>query len=284
MSCARSVASAARRSVERAVHHPARPRRGAAHAPPARSPGRDGGSWPRRSRTVPGRDESPDWRMRQALRTLLDHETRGLGRIAGSSVQHRRQADGADLSRPARRTSPGDQHPLRTLLGRPDQAVSPARSVRRLTVIDPLVGSSGAGRPERPAGLHRDPGDRPGRPRTASRCCGLAADDVRLIEGYSTEPGGTGSALGPELRRRGRGRGSLRGGRLRRTCAGSETLVAPGGVVVMDDFGDPAWAGVERATRRTSPTVVGWSCSAGSPRPPTCEVRARRQAAASSSS
>jgi Methyltransferase domain len=198
--------------------------------------------------TMTGADESPDWRMRQALRTLLDHETRGLGRIAGSTYNIL-----GKLTTPTFLDPPdGPILEIGTLYGLFSPAlVKQFRQLgqfRQLTVIDPLVGHQvQTDRDEQP--------DFTGTPVTAEvarhnfAVCGLSADDVQLIEGYSTDP-----AVQAQISDREFAVVVVDGDHSEEGVYADlcwvETIVAPGGIVVMDDFGDPAWAGVERATRR----------------------------------
>lgn len=199
-------------------------------------------------KNVAGVEESPDWRMRTALRTLLDHEARGLGRIAGSTYNIL-----GKLTTPTFLDPPdGPILEIGTLYGLFSPAlVKQFRQLgqfRQLTVIDPLVGH------QVQTGRDAEP-DFTGTPVTAQvarhnfSVGALGQEDVHLIEGYSTEPTVQAEISGREFAVVVVDGDHSEDGVYADLCW-VETLVAPGGLVVMDDFGDPAWAGVERATRR----------------------------------
>lgn len=186
--------------------------------------------------------------MGLAFRTLLDHETRGLGRIAGTSYNIVGKLTVPPLLAPPE----GPVLEIGTLFGLFAPALVQqfrrAGEVRPLTVIDPLAGHQ--------IQLDHNFGSDPsGTPVTAPiarhnfAVGGLGPDDVRLIEGFSTDP---------EVQRQAAdqryavvvvdGDHSEEG--VYADLGWVETVVAPGGLVVMDDFGDGMWPGVERATRR----------------------------------
>ena len=148
---------------ERAVHDPARPRRGTAPLDPLGHPYRmaeagRGDQHRGRGGREPGLADAPGAAHPAGPRDP------GPGADRRLDVQHPRQADHADLPRPTRRTDPGDRHPLRALLARPGQAVPAARPVPAADRHRPAGRSPGADRPGRAAGLHRNSGDRRGRP------------------------------------------------------------------------------------------------------------------------
>jgi hypothetical protein len=193
-----------------------------------------------------GRD--PDWHMRLAFRTLLDHETRGLGRIAGSPENII-----GKLTVPLFLDPPdGAVLEIGTLFG----LFAPAMikqfrqlgQFRTLTVIDPLAGLQI--QPE-----HVQRGDPTGTPVTDQvarhnfAVGGLAEDDVRLIEGYSTDPEVQAQAADQQY-----AVVIVDGDHSEDGVYADlwwvEKVAAPGGIVIMDDFGDDRWPGVERATRR----------------------------------
>lgn len=191
---------------------------------------------------------NPDWQMRTAYRTLVDQETRGLGRIAGSTDNII-----GKLTVPLFLEPPdGPVLEIGTLFG----LFSPAllkqfRQVgqfRSLTVVDPLAGH------QIQPGLDHKP-DPTGTPVTAQTAVhnfavgGLGDDEVRVVEGFSTDE---------SVRARVAdqqyavvvidGDHSEEG--VYADLGWLETVTDPGGIVVMDDYGDSLWPGVERATRR----------------------------------
>ena len=192
--------------------------------------------------------DNPDWRMRQALRTLVDHETRGLGRIAGSPYNIV-----GKLTTPTFLDPPdGPVLEIGALYGLFSAAlIKQFRQIgqfRRLTVIDPMAGHQvQSGRENRP--------DFTGTPVTSQvarhnfSVCGFSEEDVRLIEGYSTDPTVQAQISGQRFAVVVVDGDHSEEGVYSDLCW-VENVLAPGGIVVMDDFGDPAWAGVERATRR----------------------------------
>ena len=193
-------------------------------------------------------EPNPDWRMRQAFRTLLDHETRGLGRIAGSPYNII-----GKLTAPLFLDPPdGPVLEIGTLFGLFAPAlIKQFRQIgqfRTLTVIDPLAGH------QVQDDFHQmsDPTGTPVTGEVARHnfaVGGLAPDEVRLIEGYSTDPEVQAQAADSQY--------SVIVVDGDHSEAGVfadlwwvEKVAAPGGIVIMDDFGDPGWLGVERATRR----------------------------------
>ena len=193
-------------------------------------------------------EPNPDWRMRQAFRTLLDHETRGLGRIAGSPYNII-----GKLTAPLFLDPPdGPVLEIGTLFGLFAPAlIKQFRQIgqfRTLTVIDPLAGH------QVQDDFHQmsDPTGTPVTGEVARHnfaAGGLAPDEVRLIEGYSTDPEVQAQAADSQY--------SVIVVDGDHSEAGVfadlwwvEKVAAPGAIVIMDDFGDPGWLGVERATRR----------------------------------
>jgi predicted O-methyltransferase YrrM len=192
--------------------------------------------------------QSPEWRMFQAFRTLLDHETRGLGRIAGSTYNVV-----GKLTVPLFLEPPdGPVLEIGTLFGLFAPALvkqfKQVGQFRTLTVIDPLAGHQV--QPE-----HKLTYDPTGTPVTAQvarynfAVTGLDEDEVRLIEGFSTDE---------QVRTQAADRqysvivvdGDHSEDGVYADLWWVETVAAPGAIVIMDDFGDPGWLGVERATRR----------------------------------
>jgi hypothetical protein len=186
--------------------------------------------------------------MQQAYRAILTAETVGLGRIAGSTYN----IIGKLVVPPLLDPPAGPVLEIGTLFG----LFAPAliRQFRRrgefrhLSVIDPLEGT------QIQPGM-APAGDPTGTPVTADVArlnlvqCGLGTDDFRIIQGLSTD-----SAARAEAGDRRYAVVVIDGDHseagVYEDLRWSEDLLLPGGVVVMDDFGDPRWPGVERATNR----------------------------------
>lgn len=193
-------------------------------------------------------DRDVDARMRQAYRSILDAETGGLGRIAGSTYN----IIGKLVVPPLLAPPPGPVLEIGTLFG----LFAPAliRQFRRLgefrhlTVVDPLEGTQ-----IQPEMAPR--GDPTGTPVTATVArhnllhSGLAPDDFRIVQGLSTDP-----AIQAEAGDRRYAVVVIDGDHSEAGVYAdlwwTQDLLLPGGIAVMDDFGDPKWPGVERATRR----------------------------------
>ena len=189
-----------------------------------------------------------DLALQRAYQSLLDFESRGLGRIAGTTYNILGKLVVPPLLQPA----PGSILEVGTLFGLFSSALvrqfQRAGDFRSLTVVDPFVGTQVQdGKPGRL--------DRTGTPVTAETArrnfavCGLRADEVRLVCGYSTDP---------EVRSAVADRaygvvvidGDHSASGVYRDLWWVEEVVVPGGIVVMDDWGDPGWPGVEAAGRR----------------------------------
>jgi len=189
---------------------------------------------------------SVDWAMQQAFRTLVDHESRGLGRIAGTTDN----IIGKLVAPTLLQAPAGPVLEIGTLYG----LFSPAlvRQFRRqgefrsLTVIDPLEGvqiQPGTSGPADPTGT----------PVVAEVArwnigeCGV--DDVTMIQGYSTDPD-----VRALVEREKYAVVVIDGDHSEAGVYADlwwvEQLVLDRAVVVMDDFGDVRWPGVEAATRR----------------------------------
>jgi methyltransferase family protein len=190
----------------------------------------------------------PVWRMRQAFRSLLDHETRGLGRVAGTAYNII-----GKLTVPTFLEPPdGPVLEIGTLYGLFSPAlVKQFRQLgqfRQLTVIDPMVGH------QVQTGRHSG-GDPTGTPVTAQvarhnfALCGLSPVDVRLIEGYSTD-----ADVRAQLAEDRYAVVVVDGDHSEEGVYADlrwvENITAPDGIVIVDDFGDELWPDVERATRR----------------------------------
>ena len=186
--------------------------------------------------------------LRHAYATLLEDEGRGLGRIAGTTGNIVGKLVVPSLLAPP----PGPVLEIGTLFGLFSAAL--LRQLQRagdfptLTVVDPFAGTQVQdGR----AGSR----DRTGTPVTEEvarhnfAACGLGADEVRVVRGYSADP---------EVRATVADRdyavvvvdGDHSAAGVYADLWWVQDLVAPGGVVVMDDWGDPGWPGVAAAGRR----------------------------------
>lgn len=198
-------------------------------------------------RTLTGTPQ-PEFRMTQAYRTLLDHEIRGLGRIAGSSYNIVGKLVAPVLLAPPA----GAVLEIGTLFGLFSPAlVKQFRQLgqfRSLTVIDPLAGHQI--QPGRSS--NADPTGTPVDEQIARHnfaIGGLAEDSLRLITGFSTDPEVQAQA-GDQPYAVVIIDGDHSEDGVYADLQWAETILAPGGIAVMDDFGDPTWPGVERATRR----------------------------------
>ena len=186
--------------------------------------------------------------LQQAYRALLDHEGRGLGRIAGTTAN----ILGKLVVPPLLAPPAGPVLEIGTLFGLFSSALVRQHQhrgeFRALTVVDPFAGTQV--QDGRPGGR-----DRTGTPVTEEVArrnltgLGLRVDEVRVVRGYSTDE---------EVRRQVSDRaygvvvvdGDHAAEGVYRDLWWVEDLVLPGGVVVLDDWGDPGWPGVEAAGRR----------------------------------
>lgn len=186
--------------------------------------------------------------LRQAYRTLLEHEGRGLGRIAGTTAN----ILGKLVVPPLLAPPAGPVLEIGTLFGLFSSALvrqhQHVGEFRALTVVDPFTGTQVQ---EGRAGGR----DRTGTPVTEEvarrnlTALGLRDDEVRLVRGYSTDE---------DVRRQVTDRayavvvvdGDHAAEGVYRDLCWVQDLVLPGGVVVLDDWGDPGWPGVEAAGRR----------------------------------
>ncbi len=186
-----------------------------------------------------------DLLIRQAYRQIIDHETRGVGRIAGSTYNIL-----GKLTVPALLNPPsGPVLEIGTLYGLFIPALMRQLrrngEFRRLTVIDPFFGvqlQPGTSAIDDPSGV-------PVTARIALHnlfTCGLCADEVRLIQGLSTDP---------HIRQQAADRqyavvvidGDHSAEGVLADLWWVETICLPGAVVIMDDYGDRRWRGVETA-------------------------------------
>jgi len=180
-----------------------------------------------------------------AYRMLVELESRGVGRVAGE-VQN---VVGKLATTPLLAPPNGEILEIGTLYG--IFAAGMARQLQRIglepriTVVDPFTGGQLQKGKVRP--------DSSGSPvtETIARAnldlAGVDPEQVRVLPGYSSEPSiqdavadreysvmiidGDHSADGVGL-----------------DLALAERVMAPGGIVVIDDYGDDKWAGVEQAT------------------------------------
>lgn len=189
-----------------------------------------------------------DLPLSQAYRAILECEGRGLGRIAGSTYNILGKLALPPLLQPPA----GPILEIGTLYGL--YALALVRQFRRvgdfrcLTVIDPLEGTQI--QPGHVGGT--DPSGTPVTVEVARRNFadgGLRPDEVRLVRGYSTDAGVREQAADQTYAVVViDGDHSEEG--VYRDLWWVQDLVAPAGLVVMDDWGDRHWPGVERAGRR----------------------------------
>ena len=187
------------------------------------------------------------WRLAQAYLSLLDVESRGIGRIAGSTYN----ILGKLVVPPLLTPPPGPILEIGTLYG----LFSPAlvRSFRRagefreLTVVDPLAGEQLQGG----RAIHRDASGAPVIESVVRRNAaefGLADEQFRLITGLSTDEG-VRTTAGDRTYAVVVIDGDHYEAGVAADLRWVETILAPGGVAVMDDYGDRKWPGVEKAVQ-----------------------------------
>ncbi len=188
------------------------------------------------------------YRLAQAYLLLLDIEARGLGRIAGSTYN----ILGKLVTPPLLDAPPGPILEIGTLYGLFSSGL--VRSFRRrgefrsLTVIDPFAG-------QQIQGGQSTWDDLSGAPVTEQVVqanfaeFGLGPDDARAIVGYSTDEDVRALAADREYAVVVVDGDHYEDG-VQEDLWWVETVLAPGGIAVMDDFGDDKWRGVETAVRR----------------------------------
>ena len=187
------------------------------------------------------------WRLGQAYLTLLDAEARGLGRIAGSTYN----ILGKLVVPPLLAPPDGPVLEIGTLYG----LFSPAllRSFRRagqfreLTVVDPLGGAQLQGGKV----SFSDPSGAPVvEPVVRANFAefGLAEDDVRVVVGLSTDDD-VQAVVGDRRYAVVVIDGDHYEDGVAKDLRWVENILLPGGIAVMDDFGDKKWPGVEAAVR-----------------------------------
>lgn len=189
-----------------------------------------------------------DWVISQAYRTLLECEGSGLGRIAGSTYN----ILGKLILPPLLHPPAGPVLEIGTLYGL--FSVALMRQFRRvgdfrcLTVVDPLEGTQI--QPGHVGGT--DPTGTPVTAEVAMRNFaegGLGQDEVRIICGYSTE-----ADVREQTGDRRYATVIIDGDHSEEGVLADlwwvQDLLVPGGLVVVDDWGDGRWPGVQRAGRR----------------------------------
>lgn len=190
--------------------------------------------------------ESAETPVTHAFRSLLDAEARGLGRIAGSPYNIL-----GKLVVPTLVDLPdGPILEIGTLHGL--FAPTLVRSFRRvgqfrqLTIVDPFTGRQMQGG----VNLNTDVSGTPVVEEIARwnyRELGLAEDEVRIVNGFSTDP---------DIQTRAGDRkyalviidGDHFEEGVAKDLSWVETIIAPGGIAVLDDYGDRKWPGVQAAT------------------------------------
>lgn len=188
------------------------------------------------------------WLLQQAFRLALDHETRGLGRIAGSTYN----VIGKLVTPPLLRPPPGPVLEIGTLYGQFSPAlIQQFRNIgefRQLTVVDPFEGTQI--QPGTAGGT--DPTGTPVTSQVARHnltTLGVRPEDLQVIEGYSTDP-----AVREQVAQQHYAVIIVDGDHsedgVYQDLWWVQDVAVPGAIVVMDDFGDPQWKGVERAARR----------------------------------
>ncbi|GAA3750730.1 class I SAM-dependent methyltransferase [Salinactinospora qingdaonensis] len=189
--------------------------------------------------------ESPHAAVVQAYRSIVEVELRGVGRIAGGTMN----VLGKLVTTPLLAPPNGQVLEIGTLFGLFSCCM--ARQMTRygvdyrLSIVDPLVDVQI--QPGRPNGS-----DRSGSPvsepvlRANLALGGVPEERVRIRRGYSTDP-----AARAELSDREYGVVIIDGDHteegVRADLEWAEKLVAPGAIVVLDDYGDTKWPGVTKA-------------------------------------
>ena len=186
--------------------------------------------------------------LQQAYRSLLAQEMTGLGRIAGGTYN----ILGKLVAPPLLEPPDGPILEIGTLFG----LFSPAlvRQFRRvgqfrtLTVVDPLAGTQ-----VQPG--TRGGGDPSGTPvvrQVAERNLlesGLRPEELRLVEGLSTDDD-VRALVGEQRYAVIVVDGDHSADGVHADLWWAETVAVPGAIVVMDDYGDGRWPGVETAVAR----------------------------------
>jgi hypothetical protein len=193
-------------------------------------------------------------RVVQAYRMLFELELRGVGRLAGSA----RNVLGKLTATPLLTPPNGEVLEVGTLFGLFSGGM--ARQISRiglryqLTIVDPLAAVQLQGVILKP--------DASGSPVTETvvranlALAGVDDDRMRLVQGFSGDP-----AVQAEIADRQYGVMIIDGDHSAEGVASdlalAERIVAPGGIVVLDDYGDRNWPGVEQAVRAHLAGVAG---------------------------
>lgn len=193
-----------------------------------------------------GITETVDMRITQAFRSLLDAEARGLGRIAGGPCNIL-----GKLVTPQLLDLPdGDVLEIGTLHGL--FAPTLLRSLRRtarfrnLTVVDPFTGHQMQGG----TNIATDPGLTPVFEDVARWNfgeLGLAQDEFRIINGFSTDPDVQAQAGDRKYAVVVVDGDHFEPG-VAKDLRWVENILLPGGIAILDDYGDRHWPGVQLAT------------------------------------
>lgn len=184
-------------------------------------------------------------RVVQAYRMLFELELRGVGRLAGSA----RNVLGKLTTTPLLNPPNGEVLEVGTLFGLFSggmaRQVSRIGMSYRLTIIDPLATVQLQG-----AGLRPDASGSPVTEtvvRANLALAGVSDDRLQLIEGLSGDP-----QVQAQIADRQFGVMIIDGDHSADGVATdlvlAERVVAAGGIVVLDDYGDHNWPGVEQAT------------------------------------
>jgi hypothetical protein len=196
-------------------------------------------------RQVTGDDEAYG-RIVQAYRMVFELELRGVGRLAGGIRNVLGKLTTTALLKPPN----GAVLEVGTLFGLFSGGM--ARQITRiglnyeLTIVDPLASVQLQG-----AGLKPDASGSPVTEtvvRANLALAGVADDRLRLIQGFSGDP-----RVQELIADRQYGVMIIDGDHSAAGVANdlrlAERVVSPGGIVVLDDYGDRNWPGVEQATR-----------------------------------
>lgn len=197
-------------------------------------------------RAISGQD-NVDQYTRQTYQSLLELEWRGIGRIAGSTYN----IMGKLMTTPLLNAPPGPILEIGTLFGifagglvRQFERLGQTRDI---TVVDPLVG-----RQLQPGAEGPDSSGSPVVPQVVRdnlRLSGLTEDRYRLIQGYSTDPD-VQAAAGDRKYAVVIVDGDHSEEGVYKDLLWVERICAGGAIVVLDDFGDRKWVGVQRAYER----------------------------------
>ncbi len=194
---------------------------------------------------VTGKPEAAEGAVAQAFRLLVAMEALGVGRIAGGTMNIVGKLAAVPLLDPPN----DDLLEIGTLYGMFGASLirmmEKAGRDPRLTIVDPLagtqlqpgttMGADASGTPVREAAV-----------RTNLSLVGPAGAATRIRQGFSEDP-----AVRARVSDRSYGVVVVDGDHSAAGVAAdlewAETLVAPGGIVVLDDFGHPKWPGIKEA-------------------------------------